>query len=294
MTFLKKTNLVLLLAILSLSLIASPLAMFAQSDEIVATVNGVAITSAQYYELLERQYGEYALQELIQDEMIRQRAEALGVTIDEEAFAEMYGMIIAQLGGVQGLQLFLMQNNVSEEVFIEQLKWNMLIGDMARAEVEVAEGEVEKFFEENREYYDQPETREVSHILVETEEQAKEVLALLQAGEDLVSLAGQYSLDPGTAPQGGYLGVIPRGYTVVEFEEVAFSLGVGEYGLAESTYGWHVIAVHTINEAQAAVFAEVANLVEQDLRTSKALDLQSYMYKLEQETDIQVEWPLKK
>ncbi len=156
--------------------------------------------------------------------------------------------------------------------------------------MEVAEGEVEQFFEENRSYYDEQETVEVSHILVETEEEANEVLGLLQEGGDLVSLASDYSLDPGTASQGGYLGVIPRGYTVPEFEEVAFNLGVGEYGLAESNFGWHVITVHAINEAKAAIFAEIVDLVEKDFRGSKALDLQSYMYKLEQETDIQVEW----
>ena len=286
----KKINFVLLLVILSLSLISSPVAMFAQNDEIVATVNGVAITSAQFYEVLETQYGQYALQELIQNEMIRQKAETLGVTLDEEAFAEMYDMVLAQVGGAQGLQMFLMQNNVTEETFIEQLKWNMLIGDLARSEVEVAEGEVEQFFEEKRSYYDEQETVEVSHILVETEEEANEVLGLLQEGGDLVSLASDYSLDPGTASQGGYLGVIPRGYTVPEFEEVAFNLGVGEYGLAESNFGWHVITVHAINEAKAAIFAEIVDLVEKDFRGSKALDLQSYMYKLEQETDIQVEW----
>ena len=268
----KKINFVLLLVILSLSLISSPVAMFAQNDEIVATVNGVAITSAQFYEVLETQYGQYALQELIQNEMIRQKAETLGVTLDEEAFAEMYDMVLAQVGGAQGLQMFLMQNNVTEETFIEQLKWNMLIGDLARSEVEVAEGEVEQFFEENRSYYDEQETVEVSHILVETEEEANEVLGLLQEGGDLVSLASDYSLDPGTASQGGYLGVIPRGYT------------------AESNFGWHVITVHAINEAKAAIFAEIVDLVEKDFRGSKALDLQSYMYKLEQETDIQVEW----
>lgn len=287
----KKTNFVLLLVILSLSLITSPVAMFAQQgDEIVATVNGVAITSAEFYELLEGQYGQYALQELIQNEMIRQKAEALGVTVDDEAFAEMYDMIVAQLGGVQGLQMFLAENNVTEQIFIEQLKWNMLIGDLARAEVEVAEGEVEQFFEENRSYYDEEETVEVSHILVETEEEANEVLGFLQTGGDLVSLASNYSLDPGTASQGGYLGVIPKGYTVPEFEEVAFSLGVGEFGLAESSFGWHVITVHAINEAKEAIFADIVDLVEQDFRGSKALDLQSYMLKLEREADIQVEW----
>lgn len=287
----KKINVVLMLVILSLSLISAPMTLLAQqNEEIVATVNGVAISKDAFYEVLERQYGYYALQELIQNEMIRQKAEALGVTFDEEAFLEMYAMVITQLGGVQGLQMFLLQNNVSEEFFIEQLRWNMLLGDLSRAEVEVGEGALEAFFAENTGYYDEPETVEVSHILLDTEEEATTVLGLLKDGGDLVALASEWSLDPGTASQGGYLGSIPRGMTVPEFEEMAFSLAAGEYGVTESSFGWHVIMVHAKNEAKKAVFAEVASLVEQDYRGTKALDMESYLQQLEQEFDVQVEW----
>jgi len=290
MTFLKKINVVLLLVILTLSLFAPGTLLAEQGSEVVATVNGVAITRDQFYTLLENQYGFFALQELVQDEIIRQRAEQLGVTLDEEEFGELLDMVIAQLGGMQGLYMFLMQNNVSEEAFIAQLKWNMLIGQLARAEVEVEEGAVEAFFQENRSSYDQPETVEVSHILVDTEEEANEVLELLKDGGDLITLAEEYSLDPGTAQQGGYLGHIQRGLTVEEFEEMAFALPVGEYGITESQYGWHVIIVHAKNEAKEAVFADLAEEVERDYRGSKALDLESYLYLLEQESDIQVQW----
>ncbi|MCK9525224.1 MAG: peptidylprolyl isomerase [Limnochordia bacterium] len=287
----KKINVVLLLVILSLSLIASPMALLAdEGDQAVATVNGVAISSKDFYATLEAQYGSFALQELIQNEMIRQKADALGVTFDGDDFAEMYQMVIAQLGGVEGLQAFLLQNNVSEDVFIAQLQWNMLLGNLARAEVEVQDGAVEAFFKENSSYYDEPETVEVSHILLDTEEEAQEILALLTDGADLLTLAGERSLDPGTASQGGYLGVVPRGYTVPEFEEKAFSLAVGEYGLAESSFGWHVITVHAKNEGKTAVFAEVAVEVENDYRGSQALDLESYLFKLEQESNIQIQW----
>lgn len=289
----KKTNLVLLLLILTLSLFSAPLTLLAEQGDVAATVNGVAISREDFYKVLEAQYGQQTLQEMIQDELIRQRAEALGVAIDDDEFAEMYELIIEQLGGPQGLEMLLAQNNATEDVFVQQLKWNMLLGDMARAEVEVEEGAVEAFFEEYRSYYDEPETVEVSHVLVETEEEAKELLAQLQAGADLSSIAMEHSKDPGTAAQGGYLGAVPRGYTVIEFEEMAFSLGVGEYGMTESSYGWHIITVHSKNEGKEAVFEEIAAEVERDYRGTRALDLQSYLYKLEQEADITVEWTAK-
>lgn len=186
--------------------------------------------------------------------------------------------------------MLLLQNGITEQQFIEQLRWNMLISNLASAEVAVTDEEVATWFEENRTYYDQPKMVEASHILVDTEEEAKEVLARLQGGEALAELAAELSLDPGTAPNGGYLGQITEGLTVPEFEEMAFSLAVGEFGIAESNYGWHIITVHSIQEAKAAIFDEIADLVKQDLRRTRALDAQSYISKLENEANLEILW----
>lgn len=288
MTYLKRINVVLLLVIFCLSLV--PMTLLAQESEVVATVNGVQITRAQMLELLETEYGAYALQELVQKELVNQKAEELNVTIDEDEWNDTYTLIINQLGGPQALQMLLMQNGITEAQFIEQLRWNMLISNLASAEVEVTSEEVANFFAENKDYYGQPKSVEVSHILVDTEEEAQEILDLLKAGDDLAVLANEHSLDPGTATQGGYLGQIVEGLTVPEFEEMAFSLAVGEFGMVESNFGWHIITVHSTQEAEEAIFEEIAELVEEDLRRTIALDAQSYVFKLEQEADVEVFW----
>jgi len=290
MTYLKKINALLLVAILALSVFVSPLAALAQSEEIVAKVNGVAITRQQFIDLLEAEFGHFVLQELIQRELVRQKAEQLQVTVDEAEFAETYEMVVAQVGGSAALQLMLMQNGLTEEMFKDQIRFSMLASALTQAEVQASEEDLRKFFEENRAYYDQPLAVEVSHILVETEEQARDLLAQLEQGADLAALAQEHSLDPGTAPYGGYLGMITEGLTVPEFETVAFSLTEGAYGLAESVYGWHVITVHSKQEAKAADYAEIADQVEYDYRRTKALDLQSYLYRLEQEAELEVIW----
>ncbi|NMB01813.1 MAG: hypothetical protein GX971_09950 [Firmicutes bacterium] len=286
----KRINVLLLFVILCLSLVIAPVTLLAQEDDVVAKVNGVAITRAQLLELLEAEYGAYGLQELIQKELIKQKSEELQVSIDEDEWNETYALITAQLGGPQGLYMLLLQNGITEQQFIEQLRWNMLISNLASAEVAVTDEEVATWFEENRTYYDQPKMVEASHILVDTEEEAKEVLARLQGGEALAELAAELSLDPGTAPNGGYLGQITEGLTVPEFEEMAFSLAVGEFGIAESNYGWHIITVHSIQEAKAAIFDEIADLVKQDLRRTRALDAQSYISKLENEANLEILW----
>ncbi len=82
------------------------------------------------------------------------------------------------------------------------------------------------------------------HILVETEDEAKDVLARLAAGEDFAALAQELSLDTGSAANGGELGFVPRGRFVESVDEAVFSLPIGEISdPIESQFGWHVIEV---------------------------------------------------
>jgi len=82
------------------------------------------------------------------------------------------------------------------------------------------------------------------HILVETEEEAQTVLARLEAGEDFVSLAKELSTDESTREDGGDLGWFPRGVMVPEFEEAVFVLQPGKTSdIVQTSFGYHVILV---------------------------------------------------
>ncbi|GAB4441859.1 MAG: hypothetical protein Kow0031_23910 [Anaerolineae bacterium] len=82
------------------------------------------------------------------------------------------------------------------------------------------------------------------HILVETEDEAKEVVARLEAGEDFAALAEELSLDTGSAANGGELGFAPQGRFVEAFDEAVFSLPIGQISdPIETQFGWHIIEV---------------------------------------------------
>jgi parvulin-like peptidyl-prolyl isomerase len=83
-----------------------------------------------------------------------------------------------------------------------------------------------------------------NHILVETEDQAADVLARLDAGELFADLAVELSIDTGSGALGGELGCYPEGSLVPEFENAGYAAGDGEViGPVQTQFGFHVIEV---------------------------------------------------
>jgi len=107
----------------------------------------------------------------------------------------------------------------------------------------------------------EPEVR-ARHILVETEDEAKAVVAELKKGTDFAELAKTKSKDPGSQ-DGGDLGYFTKDQMVPEFSEVAFKLEKGALSEpVKSQFGWHVIKVEDKRERQPPEFDKVKDQLE--------------------------------
>ena len=128
-----------------------------------------------------------------------------------------------------------------------------------------------------------------SHILLETEADAKAVIAALQDGGDFAALAKEKSTGP-SGPNGGVLGTFGRGQMVPAFETAAFDLAVGSYSdtPVQTQFGWHVIKVDGKDIAPApdleSMRAQLANTLStqalgrllEELRASQDIQLRSF------------------
>lgn len=80
-----------------------------------------------------------------------------------------------------------------------------------------------------------------SHILVKTEQEAKDLLNEIKNGASFADIAQEKSLCP-SGQNGGDLGFFGKGVMVKEFEDAAFALEVGQVSEPVQTqFGWHLI-----------------------------------------------------
>ena len=105
-----------------------------------------------------------------------------------------------------------------------------------------------------------------SHILMDTESEAIDVINMLNDGGDFAELAKNKSTGP-SGPSGGDLGWFKRGQMVPPFEKAAFSLNKNEITQrpVQTQFGWHVIKIFDKRIPEAPSYESMKNKLIQDL-----------------------------
>ncbi|HVL76206.1 MAG TPA: peptidylprolyl isomerase [Noviherbaspirillum sp.] len=197
-------------------------------------------------------------EELINREILMQEANRRGVTKnpDVQNQAEIARQSIAIRALVQD---YLEKNPVSDaEIKAEYDKFKAQSGD--------------------KEYH-------ARHILVETEEEAKGIINKLKGGAKFEELAKQ-SKDPGSAAAGGDLDWAPPGAFVKPFSDAMVSLQKGQFTQApvQTQYGYHVIKLEDVRDAQLPSLEEVKPHIAESLQQQK---LQGFQEELRKKAKIQ-------
>lgn len=118
---------------------------------------------------------------------------------------------------------------------------------------------------------------DASHILVETEDDAKALITELEGGADFAELAKEKSTGP-SGPRGGALGWFGKGMMVPEFETAVADMEVGAISAPIKTqFGWHVIKLNNARTKDAPKMEDVRAELEQQVRMDK---VESYISEL--------------
>ncbi len=247
-----------LLCLITIAFVSAGGMSYAQENAVVAEVNGITITESeirlaeseldqQFAKLPEEQRRVAALTALIEIKLMAEKAKSAGLDQDKD-FRERMRFLEAR-----ALHSAIVEAEVAGKVSDEDIR--------ARYDKEIAGATPEN------------EVR-ARHILLKTEDEAKAVIAELDAGADFVKLAAEKSTGP-SGPNGGDLGYFGAGQMVPEFEQAAFALSVGEHTKVpvKTQFGWHVIKLEDKRTKQPPAFDQVKEQVRSLILRERYLEL---------------------
>jgi peptidyl-prolyl cis-trans isomerase C len=134
---------------------------------------------------------------------------------------------------------------------------------------QVTEEQIKAAYDEESKKVAQTERVRARHILVGTEQEAKDIEAKLQAGEKFDDLAKKYSID-GSKDYGGDLGYFTAPEMVADFSKAAFALKAGEISPPVKTdFGWHVIKLEDRKLGAAQPYDQVKGAIRNVLLRKK-------------------------
>lgn len=272
--FLDELNLIMKKLLLATALAALTAPVFAQT---AFTVNGQTVSVAEQKELMkvladrgvkdQKQQLEAARSILAQEKLIEEAAKKANIAQDPAVKA-------------------LIAERKTEIYSAELVRKNAAAHPLTDADLK-------KTYEEVKKQYD-PNEIKVRHILVKTEQEAKDIIKSLNAGGDFAAIAKEKSLDQGTAAQGGEIPFTNiRRIAIPGFAETAMALNKGSLLPVpfHSALGYHVIQLQDKREVPLPSFDALKPQI-QNLATQR--QAQQYMADLMRNAKIAEAAPAKK
>ena len=260
-----RTNRIIALA--TFTCLALPLQGFSDDADIAAaaTVNGTAISiverdvqAQQFQARGQNATDEQVTDELISLELMRQEAVKRGLDSSPEIIAE----------------LKIMQSRVLANALLTNFTESLDMSDEAlKAEYDkqVAMADAKEFL--------------ASHILLEDEAKAIEIIAELDGGADFAEAAKKYSTGP-SGPNGGDLGWFDAGTMVPEFSEAVATMETGKHSTApvQTQFGYHIIKLMDARSKEPQPFESVKPQIENMFMSTK---VQEFIEGLREEAEIE-------
>jgi parvulin-like peptidyl-prolyl isomerase len=148
----------------------------------------------------------------------------------------------------------------------------------------LSEESLEKYYDEHKADFEQVC---LSHLLVETKEEADKALARVKGGESFAAVATAVSKDQGSAPKGGDLGCNNKGLFVPEFEAAAFSATPGvPTDPVQTQFGFHVLLV---KERKSVPFEQARTQAKQALNNESQDAFREFLGKAAQKAKVTVD-----
>lgn len=270
--------------------------------KIVARVNGEPIYESQVTHEVDKQLQKFkkhgmrgarpelenklkrnALDKIIDQQILVQASRKVAIADIEKMAGEKLESMKGKFASEEEFQQYLKAKGMTTKSLMtstkQRIRMNEYLKSQGLAEPHVSEEEIKKFYEQGKDGFKRKESVMVSHILVrvtkdaepaerqKARERAKDLRRRIVAGKDFAEIAGKYSDCARTKQAGGDLGYIKKGFMPPVFDEVAFTLKMGEVSeVIETEFGYHIIKVVDKKPAGYVPLADVKDFIRKYLQ----------------------------
>ncbi len=268
--------------------------------KVLATVDGTSITADIFF-LKAKLYGlpvksqkdaEQFLNLLINDEIILKQAKVNGINMsDDEMKKEMESF--APDYGSKETKKSLKESGIRYGVWLKDLKEKIIrkkvITEIMKDKIKIEPDEVKDYYWSNITDFRKQKRVHARQIVLESPEKARQVQQLIMRGEPFEALAEKYSITS-EGKYGGDLGYFAEKEMPAFINEVVFSMKKGGIsGIIKSQYGWHILKVEDVQEADTPAYEAVKDEVYARYYDEKKDEyFNAWMEELHKAADIQI------
>lgn len=221
-------------------------------NKVVATVDGVQITQLQVDNFIKRLDPQQALQ--YQNEEGKKH-------ILQELINQTLFLADAKANKLEESDEFKNEIIKMKDMILTQLNVNNLMRS-----IKIEDSDVKIYFETNKTKFSTPIKTDTSHILVDSEEECKDIYKKITSNKITFEEAAKVHSKCPSKEKGGNLGSYPKGQMVPEYEAVAFEMKKDEISEPVKTqFGYHIIKLNEKQEATEAKFEDVQQKAKEDL-----------------------------
>ena len=225
-------------------------------NKVLATVDGVQITQTQVDNFIKR----LDPQQAVQYQSDEGKKHILQELINQTLF-----LADAKANKLEESNDFKSELSKMKDMILTQLNVNNLMES-----IQVEDTEVKAHFETNKQKFSTAEQTDTSHILVDSEEECKEIHKKILSNEITFEDAAKAHSKCPSKEKGGNLGSYPKGQMVPEYEAVAFNMKKDDLSEPVKTqFGYHIIRLNGKQEATEAKYEDVKEQASKNLLGAK-------------------------
>jgi parvulin-like peptidyl-prolyl isomerase len=282
----------LILAIISLSLVSGCglREKGVEADEVLATVDGAAVTLSEYKSALDKLKAQLPkgdtldpegiktlkmnlLNQLIEKKLLMTEAKKLGISVTESELNEQINKIMGEYPDSDTFNSRMKEENIDIASWKKEIEYQIMLDKLVKAvagsDITFTPEEIEKYYNDHLDQYNSPTRVRALQIMLETREQAQTILDEIKKGSDFSELAKTYSISP-DSEKGGDLGYFSEDEMPPSFA-VVFKMKPGELSnVVESEYGFHLFKVIDRREAKMLSLEEARPEIEEKLKRAKS------------------------